>query len=154
MNRTHDQIAELDEGRWIAGQIDGATFVELPGIDHPPWAGDQRPVLDEIGRFLGTDHPLREVERVLSTILFTDIVGSTEMTAAVGDRAWADLLQHYRRIVRAELARHRGIEVDTAGDGVFATFDGPARAVRAALGTRSVDKGRAVDRRPGRRPHG
>ena len=133
MNRTHDRVADLEEGRWIAGQIPGATFAELPGVDHPPWAGDQGPVLDAIGCFLGVERPMRDIERVLATVLFTDIVGSTERAAAMGDRDWTDLLARHHEIVRAELARHRGIEIDTAGDGFLATFDGPARAARAAL---------------------
>ena len=148
MNRTRDRVADLEEGRWIADQIEGATFVELPGVDHPPWAGEQSPVLEAIGGFLGAERPLEEIDRVLATVLFTDIVGSTERAASMGDRDWTDLLARHHQIVRAGLARHRGVEVDTAGDGFLATFDGPARAAQAALELCETMRNELGDRDP------
>jgi DNA-binding SARP family transcriptional activator/pimeloyl-ACP methyl ester carboxylesterase len=118
--------------RFMGSQIPGAEVVELPGTDHVPWEGDRELLLDEIERFLSgvSDHV--EPDRVLATLLVTDIVGSTAKAAEVGDRAWNELLARHHRLARAQLARFRGREIDTAGDGLFATFDGPARAVRCA----------------------
>jgi class 3 adenylate cyclase len=113
-------------------RIPGARIVELPGNEHLPWEGDQDRLLDEIERFLSDVREDVEPDRILATLLFTDIVGSTARAAALGDRAWQDLLGRHHRLVRANLARFRGREIDMAGDGVFATFDGPARAVRCA----------------------
>ena len=132
INRTGDRVANLDEGRWLAGQIPGASFVELPGIDHPPWAGDQRLVLETIRSFLGARRPPADVDRVLATVLFTDIIGSTERAFELGDADWRDLLSAHDARGRAEIDKYAGTFVDSAGDGLFATFDGPARAVRCA----------------------
>jgi pimeloyl-ACP methyl ester carboxylesterase len=133
IHRTEDRDVNVEEGRWIASRIPGARYVELPGIDHTPWVGNQDEVLDEIEEFLtGTRH-VEEPERVLATILFTDIVASTERAAAVGDRRWRELLNGHHAAVRRELVRFRGREVHTAGDGFLATFDGPARAARCAV---------------------
>ena len=121
-----------DGSRFMGEHIPGARVVELPGNDHLPWEGDQDALLDEIERFLTGVREEVEPDRVLTTLLFTDIVGSTEKAAELGDRAWQDLLTEHHRLVRAQLARFRGREVDMVGDGVFATFDGPARAVRCA----------------------
>jgi class 3 adenylate cyclase len=120
-----------DATPYMGKQIPGAKIVELPGDDHLPWEGDQGRLLDEFERFLAD---MREVEpdRVLATLLFTDIVGSTARAAELGDRAWQHLLDRHRGAVRAQIARFRGREVDATGDGFFATFDGPARAVRCA----------------------
>lgn len=118
--------------QFMGEHIPGARVVELPGDDHLPWEGDRDALLDEIERFLVGVQNETEPDRVLATLLFTDIVGSTEKAAALGDRAWSELLSRHHRAVRAQLARFRGDEVDTAGDGMFATFDGPARAVRCA----------------------
>jgi DNA-binding SARP family transcriptional activator/pimeloyl-ACP methyl ester carboxylesterase len=121
------------EGAHFMGErIPGAQVVELPGDDHLPWEGDRESLLGEIERFLSEAREDVEPDRVLATLLFTDIVGSTAKAADVGDRAWADLLARHHRLVRAQLARFRGLEVDSSGDAVFATFDGPARAVRCA----------------------
>ncbi len=132
LHRTHDRDVDVEEGRWIASQIPGARFVELPGDAHLPWLGDSDRLLVEIEEFLTGARPGVETSRVLSTILFTDVVGSTEIAARVGDERWRALLEQHHSVVRRELARHRGIELDTAGDGFFARFDGPARAVRCA----------------------
>jgi class 3 adenylate cyclase len=132
IHHTDDRDANVDEGRWIAAQIPGARFLELPGEDHLPWVGDQDRLLDEVEEFLTGTRSVHEPDRVLATVLFTDIVGSTERAAELGDRRWRELLEAHERAVRAELARYGGREVDSAGDGFFATFDGPARAIRAA----------------------
>jgi pimeloyl-ACP methyl ester carboxylesterase len=136
IHRTGDLDSNVEEGRWIASQIPGATFAELPGDDHLPWVGDQDGVLDEAERFLtGTLAPA-EPDRILATILVTDIVGSTQRAAALGDQRWRELLDRHHSIVRERLRRFRGEEVDTAGDGFLATFDGPGRAIRAAAAIR------------------
>lgn len=136
LHRTGDLDSSIEEGRWIASQIPGAKLVELPGDDHLPWVGDQDNVLDEVERFLTGRLAPAEPDRVLATILVTDIVGSTERAAELGDRAWAELLDRHHAIVREQLHAFRGEEVDTAGDGFLATFDGPGRAIRAAVAIR------------------
>jgi len=136
IHRTGDRDVNVEEGRWLAEQVPRARFVELPGDDHFPWVGDQDVILDEIQEFLTGVRPAPEVDRVLTTVLFTDIVGSTEWAARLGDRAWKELLERHHSLVRTELARFRGREVDTAGDGFFSTFDGPARAIRCACSIR------------------
>jgi class 3 adenylate cyclase len=132
VNRVGDRVANVEEGRWLAAQIPGARFVELPGDDHPPWAGDQRSVIDAISSFLGVTRPPAEVHRVLATVLFTDIVDSTRKAAEVGDAAWKDLVAECEERSKAEITRYSGTFIRSTGDGVFATFDGPARGVRCA----------------------
>jgi class 3 adenylate cyclase len=138
IHRTGDLDAKVEEGRWIANQIPGASFVELPGEDHLPWVGDQDRVLDEIERFLTGRLAPTERERVLATILVTDIAGSTERATELGDRAWSELLNRHHAIVREQLRVYRGEEIDTAGDGFLVTFDGPGRAIRAAAAIREA----------------
>jgi pimeloyl-ACP methyl ester carboxylesterase len=133
VHRTGDRDVNIEEGRWLAARIPGARFVELPGEDHLPWVGDQDAMLDEVEEFLTGVRPARDVDRVLATVMFTDIVGSTDHLARLGDKAWHDLLARHHAMVRHELAAFRGREINTAGDGFFATFDGPARGVRCAL---------------------
>jgi pimeloyl-ACP methyl ester carboxylesterase len=134
--RTGDRDVTVDEGRWLAAQIPGARFVELPGDEHLLWAGDQDCLLAEIEEFLTGTRSAPDYDRVLSTVLFTDIVGSTERARELGDRAWHEVLDEHHARVRSVLEHHRGREVDTAGDGFFASFDGPARAIRAACAIR------------------
>jgi class 3 adenylate cyclase len=118
---------------FLTERIPGARLCDLPGHDRSPWVGDQEPVLRAIDDFLGeVRREASELERVLATVLFTDIIGSTEKAAELGDSAWRALIERHRARVRTLLARFRGKEVDTAGDGFFATFDGPARAIRCA----------------------
>jgi pimeloyl-ACP methyl ester carboxylesterase len=132
LQRVGDRDVSVEEGRWIAEQIPGAKYVELPGDEHLIWAGDVDSVVDEVEEFLTGSRPVHEPDRVLATVLFTDIVGSTERAAALGDRRWREVIEEHHARVRRQLDRFRGREVDTAGDGFFSTFDGPARAVRAA----------------------
>lgn len=136
LHRTGDLDANVEEGRWIASQIPGARFVELPGDDHLPWVGDQDRILEEAERFLTGGLAPGEPDRILATILVTDIVGSTERAAELGDKAWRELLDRHHSIVREQLHAFRGEEIDTAGDGFLATFDGPGRAIRAAAAIR------------------
>jgi class 3 adenylate cyclase len=136
LHRTGDLDANIEEGRFIAARIPNAKFLELPGPDHLPWVGDQGEVVDEIEEFLTGIRPASEPDRVLATVLFTDIVGSTERAASLGDKAWGDVLEQHHASVRRELTHFRGQEIGTSGDGFFATFDGPARAVRCAVAIR------------------
>jgi class 3 adenylate cyclase len=126
----------VEGARWMAEQIPGARFVELPGAQHIPTGEALQTAGDEIERFLGQVSEERtweeEPERLLATVLFTDIAGSSERAAELGDRAWREVLERHHELVRSQLARFRGREVDTAGDGFFASFDGPARAIRCA----------------------
>jgi pimeloyl-ACP methyl ester carboxylesterase len=138
IHHTGDRDANIEEGRWIASRIPGARFVELPGDDHFPWVGDGDRVLDEIEEFLTGERGETETDTILATVLFTDIVGSTQRAASMGDSKWSELLQAHHDVVRRELDRYRGREVDTAGDGFLAVFDGPARAVRAACAIRDA----------------
>jgi class 3 adenylate cyclase len=123
----------VEEGRYIASRIPDARFVEMDGEDHLPFAGDQDAVLAEVQEFVTGTRPATDIDRVLATVMFTDIVGSTEALARLGDKSWRALLDRHHAIVRAELGAFRGREVNIAGDGFLATFDGPARAVRCAL---------------------
>jgi len=132
MNRVGDLDVKIEEARYLAARIPGAKLIELPGAEHVMWVGDTEPLLEEIQEFLTGVRGHVEPDRVLATVLFTDIVGSTERAAALGDRAWGDLAERHHAVMRSELERYRGREVDTAGDGFFATFDGPARAIRCA----------------------
>jgi pimeloyl-ACP methyl ester carboxylesterase len=132
MHRKDDIPINVESGRYLARHIKGAKYVEFPGIDHNPWVGDSNAILGEINTFMTGER--REIEpdldRVLATVLFTDIVGSTTHAAEIGDRARTDLLKQHHVLVRQQLDRYRGHEINTLGDGFLATFDGPARAVR------------------------
>lgn len=132
MHRVGDPRVNVAAGRYLAQHIAGARYVELPGNDHLFCAGDSRPILDEIEKFLTGSLAHSETDRALATVLFTDIVDSTARAVALGDREWRHLLEMHDTCVRRELARFRGKEVRTLGDGFLATFDGPARAVRCA----------------------
>jgi class 3 adenylate cyclase len=118
--------------RYLAEHLPGATLVELPGEDHWPWAGDAERVAAEIQELMTGARGLPEPERILTTLLFTDIVGSTERASELGDRRWRELLEDHHTLVRQELGRFRGREVKTVGDGFFASFDSPTRAIRCA----------------------
>jgi pimeloyl-ACP methyl ester carboxylesterase len=130
--RQDDLDVNVEEGRFIASLIPDARLVELPGSDHFFWAGETDSLLAEIEEFVTGHRTAREPDRVLATVLFTDIVSSTETASALGDRVWTDRLERHNSAVRAELRRWRGREVNTTGDGFVATFDGPARAIDCA----------------------
>jgi pimeloyl-ACP methyl ester carboxylesterase len=130
MHRTGDAVERVEQARYLGDQLRHARVVELPGQEHAPFAGDRGRVLRELQEFVTSLHDDVDVDRVLATVLFTDLVASTERVAALGDRGWRDVVEPHHAVVRGLLARYRGTEVDTAGDGFFATFDGPARAVR------------------------
>ena len=132
LHRRDDRSTPVHAGRYLASHIAGAKYIEQEGQDHLPWIGDADAVLNEIEEFLTGARSEAEPDRVLATVLFTDIVNSTARAADLGDRRWRDLLERHNTLVRRELARARGREVHTTGDGFLATFDGPARAIRCA----------------------
>jgi pimeloyl-ACP methyl ester carboxylesterase len=149
LHRRGDRDASVEEGRWIAERIPGARFAELPGQDHLPWVGDQDGLLDRVEEFLTGSPPARAVDRVLATLLFIDIVGSTSRAAELGDQRWRELLERFFATVRRELARHRGREVHSLGDGLLAVFDGPARTVHCALAIRDAVRDFGLEVRSG-----
>ena len=122
----------LEEAQYAADRIPGATFKVLPGRDYLPWVGDQDSIVAEVGRFVTGAAPVREADRVLLTVLFTDIVDSTKRAVELGDTRWRELLERHNALVRRHIEEYRGQEIDRAGDGFLTTFDGPARAIRAA----------------------
>jgi class 3 adenylate cyclase len=132
MHRTGDCALDVRGSRLMAQKIPGAKYIEYPGDDHLPWTSDADAVLGDIEQFLTGARHAPEIDRVLATVMFIDIVRSTERAAEIGDRKWRDLLQNFYGVAQRNLERHRGRVIDTAGDGLFATFDGPARAVRCA----------------------
>jgi class 3 adenylate cyclase len=136
IHATDDRVCHVENGRFVARTIPGARLIELPTSDHVPWF-DPEPTIAEIREFLTGTRETASPDRVLVTILFTDLVMSTELAASLGDRRWRDLLEQHHAVVRRELTRFDGREVDTAGDGFFATFDGPARAIRCAHAIRA-----------------
>ena len=133
LHRRGDMAVNRRAAEWMAGQIPGAKYVELPGNDHLMYVGDTDRLLDEVEEFLTGSRRTVEIDRVLATVMFTDIVDSTQRASSMGDRAWRDLLDAQNDILRRQLARFRGREIKTLGDGMLATFDGPARAIRCAL---------------------
>lgn len=148
VHRTDDPVCHVENGRFLARHIPGAEYVELAGVDHAPWAaGDE--ILAEIREFLTGVREPAEPDRVLATVLFTDIVGSTERAAAMGDQRWRGLLDAHDRAVREELRRFRGREVNTTGDGFIASFDGTARALRAAQAIRDATRRLGIELRFG-----
>lgn len=146
IGRTGSSLFHIESSRFLADRMPEARLVELPGNDALPWVGNADAVLAEIEEFMIGTRAAPDASRALSTLLFTDIVDSTGHAARIGDAAWGELLARHHRIVREELARFGGVEVDTAGDGFFATFDGPARAVHCAcaIGRRVEDLDLAV----------
>ena len=155
---TISSAPRIEASRYVAERIPGARFVEVPPGDPVVWAVDQSEFLALVREFLtgaweaGAWEPA-EPDRVLATLLFTDIVGSTERAAELGDARWRDLVQRHHALVRQQLVRFRGREIDTAGDGFFASFDGPARAVRCAHAI-VASSARTRTRRPGGPAHG
>jgi len=149
MHRIGDRAVNRRGSEWMAGQIPGAKYVELEGIDHAFYAGDSDAIVDEIEEFLTGVRRAAEVDRVLATVMFTDIVDSTRLASELGDRQWCDLLDAQNAVVRRELARYRGHEVKNLGDGTLATFDGPARAIRCALAVTEAVRSLGVEVRVG-----
>jgi class 3 adenylate cyclase len=149
VHRRGDMTVNRRAAAWMAEQIPSAGYVELPGSDHLPFAGDSDAILDEIEEFLTGVRRTTEIDRVLATVMFTDIVDSTKRASAMGDRAWRDLLDAQNTVLRHELARGRGQEIKTLGDGMLATFDGPARAIRCALAMTAAVKPLDVEIRVG-----
>jgi class 3 adenylate cyclase len=139
IHRRDDVTINVEGGRLLAERIPDAKYVELSGTDHLPFVGENSDrILDEMAQFLTGELRPIETERILATVLFTDIVDSTQRAAELGDRQWRDLLESHHGLIRGELNRFRGKEVDTAGDGFFATFDGPARGIRCACAIRDA----------------
>ncbi len=148
LHRTDDNVCNVGNARWLHRNIEGSRYLELPGADHVPWVdGDE--FLDEIQEFLTGVREPAEPERMLATVLFTDIVGSTDHALELGDRRWRDKLEQHNAVIRRALARYRGREIDTAGDGFFATFDGPARAIRCARSVVDEVRGLGLEVRAG-----
>jgi class 3 adenylate cyclase len=149
LHRSDIERLGVGHGRYLAEHIVGAKYVELSGSDTLYWVGDTAGMLDEIEEFLTGVRCGWGVERVLATVLFTDIVGSTHRAAQLGDRRWRDVLERHDRVVRQELERFRGREVDNAGDGFLATFDSPGRTIECALAIRDALKAMDIDVRAG-----
>jgi pimeloyl-ACP methyl ester carboxylesterase len=148
VHRTGDLIAPIEGGRYIAARIPGARFVELPGVDHL-MVVDPDQILDEVEEFLTGQRHAQVDDRVLATVLFTDIVSSTERAAQLGDRRWGELVARHDELMQREVDRHRGRLIKTLGDGVLATFDGPARAIRAAQIAARATRDLGIDVRAG-----
>lgn len=138
LHRTAERVIDVEHARYMAQRIPGAKLVELPGEDHVAFLGDQDSILDEIEQFLTGRRHAHEPERVLATVLFVDIAGSTARAATLGDHSWRELLETFYARVRQVLHQYRGREINTSGDGFLATFDGPARAVRCASAIRDT----------------
>jgi class 3 adenylate cyclase/pimeloyl-ACP methyl ester carboxylesterase len=148
LHRANDRIVPVQHGRYLAEHIPGARYVELPGSDHLWWL-DGDSILYEIGSFLSGAPAAPEVDRVLATVMFTDIVGSTTRAAELGDSRWRDLVEAHDGLVRSRLERHRGTEIKSLGDGFLATFDGPGRAIRCACDVRDAVRSLGLELRAG-----
>lgn len=133
IHRRGDRIVSAPQARYVAERIEGARLTELEGLDHIPFVGNADAILDEVEEFVTGTRTGPKDDRVLATVLFTDIVNSTERQAALGDKGWKSLLERHHALVREQVRRFRGVEQDTAGDGFYLRFDGPARAIQCAL---------------------
>ena len=149
LHRAETTWNRIEHGRYLAEHIPGAELVEVPGVDHLFFIGNSEAIMSETERFVAGLVGPPESDRQLSTVLFTDIVGSTKLAAQVGDRRWREVLEAQRALVRHELERYRGLEIDTAGDGFLATFDGPGRAVKCAAVLRDAVKPLGIEIRAG-----
>jgi class 3 adenylate cyclase/pimeloyl-ACP methyl ester carboxylesterase len=149
LHRTGDRDAHVEEGRFIAGRIPGARFIELPGADHIPWVGDIDSIVDPIQEFLTGGRPAPSVDRVLTTVLLVDLVESTRHAARLGDHAWRGLLDSFQQTAHREIDRFHGSRIKSTGDGVLATFDGPARATRCACAIRDAAHALGLETRSG-----
>ncbi len=149
LHRRDNAVLSIDNGRYLAEHIEGARFVELPGADFALAIGDVEAVVDEVEEFLTGARAFVDADRVLATVLLTDIVGSTERAAELGDQRWRSFLDLHDRLAERQLARYRGTLVKATGDGLLATFDGPARAIRCALALRDGLRGMGFEIRCG-----
>jgi class 3 adenylate cyclase len=149
LHRRGDRFVPVDHGRYLAANIPDATYVECDGDDNLFFVGDTGPVLNEIEMFLTGVRSSYVDDRVLATVLFTDIVNSTEAAARLGDRRWRDTLDHYDAIVARQLDRFRGRQIKTTGDGTLATFDGSARAIRCTVAIRNEVQSLGLELRSG-----
>ena len=149
LQREGNEFVVLGHGRYIAEHIPGAKYVELPGADHIPWLGSLDPLVDEVEEFLTGSRAFSEPDRLLATVLFSDIVDSTAQASAAGDRAWHDRLDTHDAMVRRQLARFGGREVKTTGDGFLATFDSPARSIQCGSAIRDGARQLGIDVRVG-----
>jgi pimeloyl-ACP methyl ester carboxylesterase len=149
IHRTDDTLVPFESSRYMAERIPDARLVELPGVDHLWWFGDQDAIVDEVEEFLTGVRSIPDPERVLATVLFTDIVGSTERAAELGDGRWRELLENHGATVRDQLEHFRGNEIKTTGDGFLATFDGPARGIRCALAISDAVRDLGIEVRAG-----
>jgi class 3 adenylate cyclase len=149
VHRTGDTRVDVEAGRYQAAHIPGATYVELPGRDHALWVGDANAAIDAVERFLTGSVGVVDTDRVLATVMFTDIVESTRRAGDLGDRDWGVLLDRHRTLARREFAHWRGNEVQSTGDGFLVTFDGPARAIRCANAVRGAVRPLGLDLRIG-----
>ena len=138
LHRHGDRLVNVRSGRYLAEHIPGAIYVEVPGTDHTPFFERGDEIIDEIEEFVTGTRRSVEPDRRLATVLFSDIVGSTERAAELGDSRWRELLERHHAVIRAQLDRGQGIEVKTLGDGFLATFDGPARAIHCAAAIREA----------------
>jgi len=149
LHSKNDRTVDIGNGRYLAGKIAAAKLVEMPGSDHLPWLGDAEQILSEIEEFLTGARSDHEADRVLATVLFTDIVGSTDAAVRLGDRRWHETLEAHDALIRRELGAFRGLEINTAGDGFLATFDGPARAIRCACSISNAVRKLGIEVRAG-----
>jgi class 3 adenylate cyclase/pimeloyl-ACP methyl ester carboxylesterase len=149
LHRHGDRVVNWRASRWIAEQIPGARWIDMPGQDHFPWAGDSEAIVAEVRAFLTGTRVAEEPDRVLATVMFTDVVESTGRAASLGDRRWTELLDAHDDAVRRELTAFRGREIKATGDGFLATFDGPARGIRCAQAIRSAASSLGIDVRVG-----
>lgn len=143
VHRSGDRDAMVEGARWMAAQIQGARFVELPGDDHLPWVGEQDEILDEVQEFLTGERPEPDATRVLATILFTDIVDSTRRAHELGDSTWKQVLASHDQLCAEQIHRFKGRLIKSTGDGIHATFDGPGRAIACAGGI--IEKSRELE---------
>lgn len=149
LHRSDNQQIRVGHGRYLADHIPNAAFVELDGVDHLPYTSDSGVIVDKIEEFLTGSLPHVENDRILATVLFTDIVNSTQRAAELGDRRWRELLDHYDTVTERDIERYRGKQIKTTGDGTLATFDGPARAIRCADAIRVSTRGLGIKLRYG-----
>ncbi len=149
IHRQGDRVIPVDMGRWLGSHIADARYFEQADENHVPWVGATGELLDAVEEFLTGSHHRPDPTRMLATILFTDIVGSTDQATHLGDRRWTEILDSHHQVVRQQLDKFRGREIDTAGDGFFATFDGPARAIGCACAIRDAVRSMGLEIRAG-----